>query len=42
MIPGRNLGAYLEERGRGEDGGLGEGSDGVMLSAVYERDEDFS
>jgi hypothetical protein len=42
MIPGRNLGVFLEEREKNEVEGLGVGNPGIVLSAVYERDEDFS
>jgi hypothetical protein len=54
MVPGRNLRVYLDgrERVENENGGLREesgneggnrnGNAGVVLSAVYERDEDFS
>jgi hypothetical protein len=45
MVPGRNLGGYLAEREKliEEMEGLerGRGPE-IVLSAVYERDEDFS
>jgi hypothetical protein len=40
MVPRRNLGVYLEERERNQLQ-VG-GQQGGVLSAVYERDEDFS
>ncbi|KAF1913846.1 hypothetical protein BDU57DRAFT_324467 [Ampelomyces quisqualis] len=46
VVPGRNLGRYLDERGeRGGEGMLGGGGDvgaAGVLSAVYERDEGVS
>jgi hypothetical protein len=46
MVPGRNLRVYLDGRERVEDANRGlreeSGNAGVVLSAVYEGDEDFS
>lgn len=48
MVPGRNLQAYLggrervEKEGLGVGSGNGSGNPGIVLSAVYEKNEDFS
>jgi hypothetical protein len=42
MIPGRSLPVFLNERERNRSEGVGMNNSGMMLSAVEERDEDFS